>query len=171
MPKNHSQIKAKQIKGKKIREQYLDGLLWGLPFGAIVILLLSLYDIQNFVEKIKDVFILILCFLPVLIFVLLNKICIGKIICILTDDKIYYFNAFTKIKKQNNRTNGYVYYSEIDDIIYVPSNLGIHGSPSQVEIYGQDFKITIVNANKSLIKKINIRMKEIEENCHEPNTI
>lgn len=168
MPKNHSQIKAKQIKGKKIREQYLDGLLWGLPFGAIVILLLSLYDIQNFVEKIKDVFILILCFLPVLIFVLLNKICIGKIICILTDDKIYYFNAFTKIKKQNNRTNGYVYYSEIDDIIYVPSNLGIHGSPSQVEIYGQDFKITIVNANKSLIKKINIRMKE---NCHEPNTI
>lgn len=171
MPKNDSQIKAKQIKGKKIREQYLDGLLWGLPFGAIVILLLSLYDIQNFVEKIKDVFILILCFLPVLIFVLLNKICIGKIICILTDDKIYYFNAFTKIKKQNNRTNGYVYYSEIDDIIYVPSNLGIHGSPSQVEIYGQDFKITIVNANKSLIKKINIRMKEIEENCHEPNTI
>lgn len=171
MPKNHSQIKAKQIKGKKIREQYLDGLLWGLPFGAIVILLLSLYDIQNFVEKIKDVFILILCFLPVLIFVLLNKICIGKIICILTDDKIYYFNAFTKIKKQNNRTNGYVYYSEIDDIIYVPSNLGIHGSPSQVEIYGQDFKITIVNANKSLIKKINIRMKGIEENCHEPNTI
>lgn len=168
MPKNHSQIKAKHIKGKKIREQYLDGLLWGLPFGAIVILLLSLYDIQNFVEKIKDVFILILCFLPVLIFVLLNKICIGKIICILTDDKIYYFNAFTKIKKQNNRTNGYVYYSEIDDIIYVPSNLGIHGSPSQVEIYGQDFKITIVNANKSLIKKINIRMKE---NCHEPNTI
>ena len=67
--------------------------------------------------------------------------------------------------------NGYVYYSEIDDIIYVPSNLGIHGSPSQVEIYGQDFKITIVNANKSLIKKINIRMKEIEEDCHEPNTI
>ena len=78
MPKNHSQIKAKQIKGKKIREQYLDGLLWGLPFGAIVILLLSLYDIQNFVEKIKDVFILILCFLPVLIFVLLNKICMEK---------------------------------------------------------------------------------------------
>lgn len=171
MPKNDPKIKAKQVKGKKIREQYIDGLLWGLPFGVTLILLISLFDIENFIERVKDVFILVLCFLPVIIFVILNKICIGKIMCTLTDDRIYYFNAFTKIKKQNNRTNGYVYYSEIDDIIYVPSNLGIHGSPSQVEIYGQDFKITIVNANKSLIKKINIRMKEIEEDCHEPNTI
>ena len=112
MPKNHSQIKAKQIKGKKIREQYLDGLLWGLPFGVTLILLISLFDIENFIERVKDVFILVLCFLPVIIFVILNKICIGKIICTLTDDRIYYFNAFTKIKKQNNRTNGYVYYSK-----------------------------------------------------------
>lgn len=163
MPKNDPKIKAKQIKGMKIREQYLDGLLWGLPFGIVLILLLSLFDIESFIERVKDVFILVLCFLPVLIFVILNKICIGKIICTLTDDKIYYFNAFTKIKKRNDRTNGYVYYSEIRDMVYVPSNLGIHGSPSQVEIYGQDFKITIVNANKSLIKRINAKIRETME--------
>lgn len=163
MPKNNPKIKAKQIKGKKIREQYLDGLLWGLPFGIVLILLLSLFDIENFIERVKDVFILVLCFLPVLIFVILNKICIGKIICTLTDDKIYYFNAFTKIKKRNDQTNGYIYYSEIRDMVYVPSSIGIHGSPSQIEIYGQDFKITIVNANKSLIKRINAKIKETME--------
>ena len=163
MPKNDPKIKAKQVKGKRIREQYLDGLLWGLPFGIVLILLLSLFDIENFIERVKDVFILVLCFLPVIIFVILNKICIGKIICTLTDHKIYYFNAFTKIKKRNDRTNGYIYYSEIKDMVYVPSNLGIHGSPSQVEIYGQDFKITIVNANKSLIKKINAKIRETTE--------
>lgn len=163
MPKNDPKIKAKQVKGKRIREQYLDGLLWGLPFGIVLILLLSLFDIENFIERVKDVFILVLCFLPVIIFVILNKICIGKIICTLTDDKIYYFNAFTKIKKRNDRTNGYIYYSEIKDMVYVPSNLGIHGSPSQVEIYGQDFKITIVNTNKSLIKKINAKIRETTE--------
>ena len=163
MPKNDPKIKAKQVKGKRIREQYLDGLLWGLPFGIVLILLLSLFDIENFTERVKDVFILVLCFLPVIIFVILNKICIGKIICTLTDDKIYYFNAFTKIKKRNDRTNGYIYYSEIKDMVYVPSNLGIHGSPSQVEIYGQDFKITIVNTNKSLIKKINAKIRETTE--------
>ena len=163
MPKNDPKINAKQVKGKRIREQYLDGLLWGLPFGIVLILLLSLFDIENFIERVKDVFILVLCFLPVIIFVILNKICIGKIICTLTDDKIYYFNAFTKIKKRNDRTNGYIYYSEIKDMVYVPSNLGIHGSPSQVEIYGQDFKITIVNANKSLIKKINAKIRETTE--------
>lgn len=163
MPKNDPKIKAKQVKGKRIREQYLDGLLWGLPFGIVLILLLSLFDIENFIERVKDVFILVLCFLPVIIFVILNKICIGKIICTLTDDKIYYFNAFTKLKKRNDRTNGYIYYSEIKDMVYVPSNLGIHGSPSQVEIYGQDFKIIIVNANKSLIKKINAKIRETTE--------
>lgn len=163
MPKNDPKIKAKQVKGKRIREQYLDGLLWGLPFGIVLILLLSLFDIENFIERVKDVFILVLCFLPVIIFVILNKICIGKIICTLTDDKIYYFNAFTKIKKRNDRTNGYIYYSEIKDMVYVPSNLGIHGSPSQAEIYGQDFKITIVNTNKSLIKKINAKIRETTE--------
>lgn len=48
MPRNNKNLVAKDIDGKKIREQYFDGLLIGVFIFAICYIIWCLFDIKNF---------------------------------------------------------------------------------------------------------------------------
>ncbi len=155
MPKNNSKLSLKDIVGKKIREQYFDGIVIGILIVVIFFTIYYLFDIENFAKNIVNIFILLVACIPFIILSILNRVCIGKVVCVLSEDKLYYFNAFTRIKSKNEKTNGFVKYSEIKNIEYVSSSPGIMAKTSQVIISGDDFKITICNANRSLVKRIN----------------
>ena len=155
MPKNNSKLSLKDIVGKKIREQYFDGIVIGILIVVIFFTIYYLFDIENFAKNIVNIFILLVACIPFIILSILNRVCIGKVVCVLSEDKLYYFNAFTRIKSKNEKTNGFVKYSEIKNIEYVSSSPGIMAKTSQVIISGDDFNITICNANRSLVKRIN----------------
>ena len=48
MPRNNKNLVAKDIDGKKIREQYFDGLIIGLCIFAICYIIFCLFNIENF---------------------------------------------------------------------------------------------------------------------------
>ena len=64
MPKNNSKLNPKDIVGKKIREQYFDGIVIGIFVGAIFFTIYYLFDIENFVKNIVNIFILLTACIP-----------------------------------------------------------------------------------------------------------
>ena len=155
MPRNNKNLVAKDIEGKKIREQYFDGFL----IGIIIALLIScLFDIKSFLNNLSLFGIIIICFSPFILFAILNKFAFGKILCVLTEDKLYYFGAETRINSRHNKTNGYLEYNEIENVKYISKPLfGGRFSHRRVIISGENFEITIWYANRSLVKEINKR--------------
>ena len=157
MPRNNKNLVAKDIDGKKIREQYFDGLLIGVFIFAICYIIWCLFDIKNFQNNFMNMVIVVTCFSPFILLAILNRFVFGKILCVLAEDKLYYFNAETRINSRHNRTNGCMEYNEIKNVEYIPSSAGITGRTSQVVISGENFEIKIFNTNRSLVKEINKR--------------
>ena len=157
MPRNNKNLVVKNIDGKKIREQYFDGLLIGVSIFAICYTIFSFFNIENFKSNFINIVIVVACFCPFILLAIFNRFVFGKILCILTDNKLYYFNAETKINSRYNKTNGYMQYNEINNVEYIPSSAGITGRTSQVVISGENFEIKIFNANRSLVKEIKKR--------------
>ena len=48
MPRNNKNLIAKDIDGKKIREQYFDGWIIGALIGILFYTMVYLFDIENF---------------------------------------------------------------------------------------------------------------------------
>ncbi|MBQ9107057.1 MAG: hypothetical protein IJY56_04110 [Clostridia bacterium] len=158
MPRNNKNLVAKDIDGKKIREQYFDAILVGLFIVVAGYTIYSLFDIKNFLDNLLNSGILITCFSPFILLAILNKFVFGKILCVLSEDKLYYFSAETRINSRHNKTNGYLEYNEIKNVEYIPSRLGVGAKRlSRVIISGENFEITVWNANRSLVKEINKR--------------
>ncbi len=157
MQNNNQSLTAKDIDGKKIREQYFDGLLMGMFIVVVCCTIWSLFDIVNFIDTFENTVIIIICFSPFILLAILNRFVFGKILCVLSEDKLYYFNAETRMNSQYERTNGYVEYSKIEEVKYIPSTVGVMGRTSKVIILGEDFEISVFNANRSLVKEINKR--------------
>lgn len=158
MPRNNKNLIAKDIDGKKIREQYFDGLLIGLCIFAFCYTIFCLFDIENFKNNFLNIVIVITCFSPFILLAILNRFVFGKILCVLTEEKIYYFSAETRTNSRHNKTNGYIAYDEIETVEYIPPRLGAGSKQlSRVIISGENFEITVWNANRSLVKEINKR--------------
>ncbi|MGN0452003.1 MAG: hypothetical protein ACI4FN_07835 [Acutalibacteraceae bacterium] len=158
MPRNNKKLISKDIDGKKIREQYFDGILIGLFIVVTCYTICSLFDFKNFFDNLLNSVILITCFSPFILLAIFNKFAFGKILCVLSKDKLYYFNAETRINSRHNKTNGYIEYTEIENVEYIPCTLGVGAKRfSRVIISGGNFEITIWNANRSLVKEINRR--------------
>lgn len=156
MPRNNKNLVAKDIDGKKMREQYFDGLLIGVSVFAICYTIWCLFDIENIQNNFINIVILVTCFLPFIFLSILNKFAFGKILCVLADDKLYYFSAETRINSRYSKTNGYMEYNEIINVKFIPSRLGVKRI-SRVIILGENFEITVWNASRSLVKEINKR--------------
>ncbi len=157
MPRNNKNLAAKDIDGKKIREQYFDGLILGVFIFAICYTIWCLFDIKNLQNNFINIVISVICFSPFVLLAVLNRFLFGKILCVLAEDKLYYFTAETRINSRHNKTNGHIEYDEIKNVEYIPSSAGITGRTSQVVILGENFEIKIFNANRSLVKEINKR--------------
>ena len=156
MPKNNKNLVVRDIDGKKIREQYFDGILIGLFIAILGYTIWSLFDIKNFFDNLLNIGVLITGFSPFIVLAILNRFVFGKILCVLSKDKLYYFGAETRINSRHNKTNGYIEYDEIESVEYIPSRLGAGAKQiSRVIISGETFEITVWNANRSLVKEIN----------------
>lgn len=105
MPRNNKNLVAKDIDGKKIREQYFDGILVGLVIVVFGYTIWSLFDIENFLDNLLNCGILITCFSPFVLLSILNRFAFGKILCVLAEDKLYYFSAETRINSRHNKTS------------------------------------------------------------------
>ena len=158
MPRNNKNLVAKDIDGKKIREQYFDSLNIGLCIFAICYTIFCLFDIENFKNNFLNILIVFTCFSPFILLAILNRLVFGKILCVLTEEKLYYFSAETRINSRHNKTNGYLEYNEIKNVEYIPSRLGVGAKQlSRVIISGENFEITVWNVNRNLVKEINKR--------------
>ncbi len=156
MPKNNKNLVARDIDGKKIREQYFDGIIIGLFIAILGYTIWSLFDIKNFLDNLLNIGILITGFSPFIVLAILNRFIFGKILCVLAKDKLYYFGAETRINSRHNKTTGYIEYDEIKTVEYIPSRLGAGAKRlSRVIISGENFEITVWNANRNLVKEIN----------------
>lgn len=155
MPKNNKNFVAKEIEGKKIREQYFDGIVIGALIGIFIATTSLFIDLNNFVT----ICILIIVFSPFMLLAVLNRFLFGKILCVFTEDKLYYFDAEISKNSRHNKTNGYVEYNEIKKVEYIPSPFfGGRDRPARrLIISGEKFEITIYYANRSLVKEINKR--------------
>ena len=65
MPRNNNNLVAKDIDGKKIREQYFDGLIIGLCIFAICYIIFCLFDIENFKNNFLNIVIVITCLMKI----------------------------------------------------------------------------------------------------------
>ena len=158
MPRNNKNLVAKDIDGKKIREQYFDGIIIGVLIFAVCYTIWCFLDIKNFQNNFINIIIVVTCFSPFILLAILNKFVFGKILCVLSEDKLYYFSAETRINSRHNKTNGYIEYDEINNIEYIPPRLGVGAKRfSRVIISGENFEITVWNANRSLVREINKR--------------
>lgn len=157
MPRNNRNLVAKDIDGKKIREQYFDGILIGVSVIAICYTIFSFFNVENYKSNFINIVIVVTCFSPFILLAILNRFAFGKILCVLAKNKLYYFNAETRINSRHNKTNGCMEYNEIKNVEYIPSSAGITGRTSQVVISGENFEIKIFNTNRSLVKEINKR--------------
>lgn len=59
MPRNNKNLIAKNMDGKKIREQHFDGLLIGMFIGVICYTIWSLFDNENFRDNIINIVIVL----------------------------------------------------------------------------------------------------------------
>ncbi len=92
--------------------------------------------------------------IPFAILGLLQKYIFGKKLLVLTENELYFFDAFVENKK-TQKTNGCINYNEMVDLQYIPSKVGtVSGRPSQIAIKGEDFCVIVPVAEKSHIKFI-----------------
>lgn len=149
-------LNPKNMKGKVLREQFiLNALNIIIAFifsFALVLYIISInFNLNNFKEYATNMLFLLIFIVPFAILGLLQKYIFGKILLILTNDKLYFFDAFV----ENKKTNGCINYDEIVDLQYIPSKVGtVSGRPSQIAIKGEDFCVTVPVAEKSHIKII-----------------
>lgn len=157
-----SKINKKEILGKRIRMQYFDwmALLFAIPP--------IYYFFQGFEKPVYFELALILALIasPLYLLAILNKFCIGEIICILAEDRLYYFDALVENREKKERTNGYIYYSNIKNIELAPGELKLlFFKLSVIVVHSDGFKLTIGgNRKRSLIRQIKKKQKEMSGN-------
>ena len=154
MSQNKDKLIAKDIDGKRIREQYFDGILIGFFVFIVCYIVWSVFDTKNFIDNLYNAVILFICFSSLILLSILNRFVFGNILCILSEDKLYYFNAETIVNSKHNKTNGYIEYKDIEKVQYISSSIR---QLSRVIISGANFEITVLNANRNLVKEINKR--------------
>ena len=71
MPRNNKNLVAKDIDGKKIREQYFDGILIGVSVFAICYTIFSFFNVENFKSNFINIVIVVTCFSPFILLAIL----------------------------------------------------------------------------------------------------
>lgn len=179
MVKKEKKLNYKDIRGKRIRYPSLR-----LVFVPYLLLLLSFVISAFWVRDWQTIKIMLLTFLPiVLVFVLMAVLLVvfGKIVCVLTKDKLYFFNQplieLNRLtgKKRKSSSDGSVEYKNIKFMEYVPAVYKWLGTrknilyPQHVILKGEDYQLTLLYANKSLLSKLNRLVPLPEEMCAIPD--
>lgn len=175
MISKETSLNPKKIKGKKIRlREFYMSLIYPMillyfPISGVIM--------QLSWDTMRILLIMLFCFLPVTL--LLPLLLWKKVLCILADDRLYFFKAevielySNSIRKKRTYCDGSVCYSEIRNFEYIaPVRSSIFSKPtqpSQVVFYGAEFQLTIQRASKGLIKKVKakqgraLELREIQD--------
>ena len=179
MVKKEKKLNYKDIRGKRIRYPSLR-----LAFVPYLLLLLPFLISAFWVRDWKTIKIMLLTFLPVLLIVVLMTVLLavcGKIVCVLTKDKLYFFNQpLIEInrstgKKKTSSCNGSVEYKDIRFMEYISAVYKWRGTrknilyPQHVILKGEDYQLTLLYANKYLLSKLNRLVSLPKETCDIPD--
>lgn len=142
-----------QVKGKKIRGQDFYNSLYVFVTAGISFLLAFVlppkYRIYVLVIATG-----VLLFSP--IWLLLSK----KVLCVFTEDRLYYYGMEFAVVSGKKRTvlsdTGFVSLTDITDYEYLPGTRWSKSFsvPSRVILYGADFELTISGGGKHLIRQL-----------------
>jgi|GEM_PF-810822 len=162
--KSVKDCKLNQINGKKIRRQYFNipliilySLMFEIPYAVTVISICSgENDFYKLPELIwKSIWICFVFSLPILVLRILNKHCFGRIICVLSEEGIYYSNK-AKIRWETIEKIEYVINSE-------PRYKGDTRKDFRVIVYTQGGKhIVLTNAPMCIVSDIKKYQKNID---------
>ena len=96
-----------------------------------------------------------------------NIFCIGKVYCILAEDRLYYFDSISSVGRRTETTCGYLGYSEIKkaEIVKAPIAIKKH----MLKVYGENFIILLPEATKHLLKQIKKKQESIEDGQRIPH--
>lgn len=148
-------IKAKEIKGKRFRSQFILNVVL---FILAVSLLFSVYYCAIGKEEIDEVFLVFVLGTPYVLIGVLQKYVFGKLLFIISDDRLYFFDAYVKQKSKTYRGCGYVDFKDITEVEYEPSVPGFTGRQSEVVVHGDEFTIRICRGERAhkrvILKKV-----------------
>ena len=180
MVKKENNLSYKEIKGKKIRTHRL--LLPIIVCSLLFIpFFLSAFIIEISLETFK---VMTFTFLPILLIITLLVILdifLGKVLCVLTEDKLYFFNqSLIQVnnstgKKRKSCCDGSVEYRDIKNVKYIPAVYRWIGTrrqvtyPQHIILQGNDFQLTIIDGNKILSAKIRKAAALCENQKNIPN--
>jgi len=159
----HKNLRHRDVKGKKIRES---DVIVGLYIYLFLLILVPIYSF--FTVDWETIKVLLCIYLPFILFfasIILLTHLFNKVVCVLTEDKLYFFNqSATIINRSTGKIKEYVCdgsvdYADIKQTEFIPAvKRGIIKRreiiAKHVIIKGTDFKIEIINAGKGLIKNI-----------------
>jgi len=154
-------LNPKEIKGKKFRKTSLNLIL---TISTLLFVIASIITfIADTIINIPVSSILglnyVLSFILVCILSTFTDIfCVGKVFCILSEDRLYYFDSISTVGRRTENTCGYVGYSEIKNIELIKSSISI--KRCMIKIEGDNFNILIPEASKNLIKQIKQKQEE-----------
>jgi hypothetical protein len=154
-------IPLKERDGIKIRRQFFNGIilvilaLWlYIPYCILtIVFLVDKFVASECLTIVASCSVICLALIiPFIILALLNRKYFGKILCVLNEHGIYH-------------ENGFIYWSDIDKIVYTPSSPGLYRwsrFPSYVEIHTKSKVIEIDRAPSYLLfraKKLHSKLK------------
>ncbi len=149
----------KTIQGKKVRPQMFDNAI------IIAILLICNAVVCAFFPT-SDYAIVSLIMTPmILILVLATIISSRYVICVLCEDRLYYYISrahwmeFVVVSGSRRKVvsnDGWIMYYDIQKCEYLPATRRL---PSRVVLYGADFELTIPGVGRRFIKQIEERQE------------
>ena len=155
-----NKLDPKEINGKKFKKTDINTILvtavvlW-IPAIIITVLTGNLFPIP------------VVAILIYLLSTFTNIFCIGKVYCILAEDRLYYFDSISSVGRRTETTCGYLGYSEIKkaEIVKAPIAIKKH----MLKVYGENFIILLPEATKHLLKQIKKKQESIEDGQRIPH--
>ncbi len=151
VPKNDKNIKAKNVAGKKyILNRFVVTIVVCLIW--LLLMVLSVVTTGGYETGLICTAITSVLTVPIIILDILRSFGIIGQFFVLSDEGLYYFRARTVINNKFEKSNGYVPYSKIKNVV-----LSMGYKHSNIIIQGNRFEISIESASQKLIKEIKTR--------------
>lgn len=149
--KRISHFTHKDVQGKKIREQHFIHILLAVYLAIVIYFIYSLKDPEALGDTLMACLIFFVISSPLIVLSILNQFCIGRVLCVLMEDRLAFFNAYTIVDKRHSYSTGYLLYSAIQEIQYLRRDLK---NSSCMVISGKDFQIIIRGAGRRLAREL-----------------
>lgn len=158
----------KIIKGKKIRNQVFYNMVFLIGAVIVVVVLCTVLQLPpDYILAVE------ICAPMALILLLGILFSFRKVLCILSDDRLYYFlpkdygMEFTAVSGNKRKVlsqDGWILYSDIQRYAYLPRTRHL---PTRVILYGSDFELKISGVGRRFIHDLEKLQNGCSFSCNE----